>query len=141
MKAATTAMEHTSPGVRQGEVVEPGIIYADGPGDHPVSRGYPSITLVGWASFGMMARPMNDEKAKTMAQSLVEEALRESSRDDATINRVYLIPDRDLYVVIVVVEGNKFRVSFPFAELTGNQGTARQMARIFVTDGLPKRTR
>ena len=89
----------------------------------------------------MMARPMTDEKAKTMARSFVEEALQESSRDDATIDRVYLIPDRKLYVVVVVVRDNKFRVSFPFQELTENQGEACQKARLFVTAGLPKQTR
>ena len=141
MKAATTVMEHTSPGVRQGEVVEPGIIYADGPGDHPVSRGYPSITLVGWASFGMMARTMTDENAKAVVRSFVEEALQESRRDDAIIDRVYQIPDRHLYVAVVVVEGNKFRVNFPFEELTRKPDKSRQQARLFVKDGLPKRTR
>ena len=84
---------------------------------------------------------MTDEKAKAVVRSFVEEALQELPRDDATIDRVYLIPDRNLYVVVVVVEGNKFRVSFPLQELTENSEKARQKARLFVTDGLPKRTR
>lgn len=82
---------------------------------------------------------MTDERAKTVARSFVEEALQESRRDDATIDRVYLIPDRNLYVVVVMVEGNKFRINFPFEEVTESQGKARQKARLFVTDGLPKR--
>ncbi len=84
---------------------------------------------------------MTDENAKAVARSFVEEALRESPRDNATIDRVYLIPDRNLYVVVVVVEGNKFRVGFPFEELKENSEKGRQKARLFVTDGLPKRTR
>ncbi len=88
-----------------------------------------------------MARHMTDENAKAVARSFVEEALRESPRDNATIDRVYLIPDRNLYVVVVVVEGNKFRVGFPFEELKENSEKGRQKARLFVTDGLPKRTR
>ncbi len=83
-----------------------------------MSRGEPSIALVVWASLGMMARPMTDEKAKAVARSIVGEAFRESPRDDAIIGRVYRIPDRNLYVVVVMVEGNKFRVGFPLEELT-----------------------
>ena len=89
----------------------------------------------------MMARRMTDEKAKAVARSFVEEALRKSPRDDAIIDRVYQIPDRNLFVVVVVVEGNKFRVGFPFGELKENAEKGRQHARLFVTDGLPKPTR
>jgi len=89
----------------------------------------------------MMARTMTDENAKAVVRSFVEEALQESRRDDAIIDRVYQIPDRHLYVAVVVVEGNKFRVNFPFEELTRKPDKSRQQARLFVKDGLPKRTR
>ena len=71
---------------------------------------------------------MTDEQAKTLARALVEETLREAGRKDVAIHRVYLIPERKLYVVVMIF-GQTLRVGFQVEELTGGGDQARHMAR------------
>jgi hypothetical protein len=49
-----------------------------------------------------------------------------------TIHRIYLIPDRKLYVVAVMILGQTLRVGFQVEELTGDGDQARHTARRFV---------
>jgi len=76
---------------------------------------------------------MTDEQAKILARALVEETLRKAGRKDVTIHRVYLIPDRKLYVVVMIFGQTLRRLSGRRADGRRRPGTPYGAAVIYST--------